>query len=93
VGQGLLPHFAQIEARIEARQKQRSAIEVWFLKVTGLSMKMEQYALGEKFVEQVVQARGVDFLNRVWDGPDTLPTEDELRTPTSWIARLDRAAA
>ena len=27
VGRGLLPHFAEIEARIEARQKQRSPIE------------------------------------------------------------------
>jgi coenzyme F420 biosynthesis associated uncharacterized protein len=93
VGQGLLPHFAEIEARVEARQKQRSPIEVWFLRVTGLSMKMEQYVLGEKFVGQVVQSRGIDFLNRVWDGPETLPTEDELRAPATWIARVDAAAA
>jgi coenzyme F420 biosynthesis associated uncharacterized protein len=93
VGQGLLPHFAEIEARVEARQKQRSPIEVWFLRVTGLSMKMEQYALGEQFVGQVVQSRGVDFLNRVWDGPATLPTEDELRSPATWIARVGAAAA
>jgi coenzyme F420 biosynthesis associated uncharacterized protein len=93
VGQGLLPHFAEIEARVEARQKQRSPIEVWFLRVTGLSMKMEQYALGEKFVGQVVQSRGVDFLNRVWEGPEALPTEDELRAPATWIARVDAAAA
>ncbi len=93
VGRGLLPHFADIEARIEARQKQRSPIEVWFLRVTGLSMKMEQYVLGEKFVGQVVQARGVDFLNRVWDGPETLPSEDELRDPAAWVRRLEAAAA
>src|SRR5207302_2597636 len=53
VGQGLLPHFTEIEARIEARQKQRSPVEQWFLRVTGLSMKMEQYVLGEAFVRQV----------------------------------------
>jgi uncharacterized protein (DUF2342 family) len=56
-------------------------------------MKMEQYALGETFVGQVVQSRGVDFLNRVWDGPEALPTEDELRAPATWIARVDAAAA
>jgi coenzyme F420 biosynthesis associated uncharacterized protein len=93
VGRGLLPHFAEIEARIEARQRQRSPIEVWFLRVTGLSMKMEQYALGEQFVGQVVQARGVDFLNRVWEGPQYLPSEDELRAPATWIARVEAAAA
>ena len=92
VGRGMLPHFAEIEARIEARQKQRSPVELWFLRVTGLSMKMEQYALGEAFVGHVVNARGVDFLNRVWDGPETLPTEAELRAPATWVARLDAAA-
>ena len=93
VGQGLLPHFGEIEARIEARQKQRSPVEQWFLRVTGLSMKMEQYVLGEAFVRQVVEARGVDFLNRVWSGPETLPTETELRDPRTWIARVEAAAA
>jgi coenzyme F420 biosynthesis associated uncharacterized protein len=93
VGRGLLPHFAEIEARIEARQKQRSPIEVWFLRVTGLSMKMEQYVLGEAFVRHVVEARGVDFLNRVWSGPEALPTENELRDPLSWITRVEAAAA
>jgi coenzyme F420 biosynthesis associated uncharacterized protein len=92
VGRGLLPHFAEIEARIEARQKQRSPIELWFLRVTGLSMKMEQYALGEAFVGHVVSARGVDFLNRVWDGPESLPTEAELRAPGTWVTRVDAAA-
>jgi coenzyme F420 biosynthesis associated uncharacterized protein len=93
VGRGLLPHFAEIEQRVEARQKNRSPIEVWFLKVTGLSMKMEQYVLGEAFVGHVVQARGVDFLNRVWDGPESLPSEAELRAPATWVARQDAAAA
>jgi len=91
VGRVLLPHFADIEARVEARQKQRSRLEQWFLRVTGLNMKLEQYALGEAFVKHVVDARGVDFLNRVWAGPEALPTEEELRTPAAWIARLEAA--
>jgi coenzyme F420 biosynthesis associated uncharacterized protein len=93
VGRGILPHFAEIEARIEARQKQRSPIEQWFLRITGLSMKLEQYALGEAFVRHVVEARGVDFLNRVWAGPEALPSEDELRTPATWVSRVEAAAA
>jgi len=49
--------------------------------------------LGEAFVHHVVEARGVDFLNRVWSGPETLPTETELRDPRTWIARVEAAAA
>jgi coenzyme F420 biosynthesis associated uncharacterized protein len=93
VGQRLLPHFGEIEARVEARQKQRSPAEQWFLRFTGLNMKLEQYKLGESFVGHVVQTRGVDFLNRVWEGPATLPTEAELRAPPSWVARVEATAA
>lgn len=92
VGRRLLPHFEEIEARVEARKQQRSPAEQWFLRITGLNMKMEQYALGEAFVRQVVEQRGVDFLNRVWAGPEALPTEAELRAPGQWVARQELAA-
>src|SRR5205807_6410520 len=48
VGKDLLPHFQQIHERVEHRQRQRSQAEQVFLKITGLSMKMEQYRLGEQ---------------------------------------------
>jgi coenzyme F420 biosynthesis associated uncharacterized protein len=92
VGRGLLPHFAEIEARIEARQKQRSPIEVWFLRITGLSMKMEQYVLGEAFVRHVVETCVIDFLNRFCSGPEALPSAAELRAPATWVTRLEAAA-
>jgi uncharacterized protein (DUF2342 family) len=28
------------------------------------------------------------FLNRAWDAPDNLPTEEEIRAPERWIARI-----
>ena len=31
------------------------------------------------------------FLNRVWTGPEMLPTLDEIRNPERWIARVDAA--
>jgi uncharacterized protein (DUF2342 family) len=54
---------------------------------------MEQYEAGERFVTAVIDDRGKDFLNRVWEGPDRLPTLDEIRTPSAWIARMEAAAA
>jgi coenzyme F420 biosynthesis associated uncharacterized protein len=90
VGEKLLPAYADIHERVEHRQRNRSPIEELFLRLTGLKMKMEQYALGEKFAGQVADARGVAFLNRAWQSADCLPTEAEIRAPDRWIERMDR---
>ena len=89
VGRELLPHFELIHERVEHRQRQRSQIEQAFLKLTGLSMKMEQYRLGERFVDHVVTERGISFANRAWQEPETLPTEAEIRDPGRWIQRME----
>jgi uncharacterized protein (DUF2342 family) len=44
-------------------------------------------------VTAVIAARGRDFLNRVWQGPDRLPSLAEIREPAAWIARVEAAAA
>jgi putative hydrolase len=93
VGSRLLPHFDEIHSRVEQRQKQRGQAEEMFLKLTGLKMKMEQYALGEKFASRVAEERGMEFLNRAWQDQEHLPTEAEIRSPDNWIARLERVAA
>ena len=90
VGEKLLPSYAEIHDRVEHRQANRSQIEELFLRLTGLKMKMEQYALGEKFAARVADARDVAFLNQAWQTPEWLPTEAEIRDPDRWIARMDR---
>jgi coenzyme F420 biosynthesis associated uncharacterized protein len=89
VGERLLPSYADIHERVEHRQANRSQIEELFLRLTGLKMKMEQYALGEKFAGRVADARDVAFLNLAWQAPEWLPTEDEIRDPDGWIARME----
>jgi coenzyme F420 biosynthesis associated uncharacterized protein len=89
VGRDLLPNFATIHERLEQRQRQRSQAEQLFLKITGLSLKMEQYRLGERFVDAVVNQRGIAFVNRAWQSPETLPTELEIRDPSRWIGRME----
>ena len=89
VGERLLPAYADIHERVEHRQANRSQIEELFLRLTGLKMKMEQYALGEKFAGAVTDARDVAFLNLAWQAPEWLPTEAEIRDPESWIARME----
>jgi len=91
VGRDLLPHFQMIHERVEHRQRQRSQAEQLFLRITGLSLKMEQYRLGERFVDHVVRERDIAFVNRAWQTPETLPTEAEIRDPGRWIRRMEAA--
>ena len=93
VGRALLPNFELIHERVEHRQRQRSQIEQLFLKITGLSLKMEQYRLGERFVDEVVRSRGIAFANRAWESPETLPSEAEIRDPERWIQRMEAGRA
>lgn len=55
--------------------------------VAGLKRKQRQYDEGEAFVRHVVDAGGVPRLNRAFEGPDQLPTMDEIGEPASWLAR------
>jgi coenzyme F420 biosynthesis associated uncharacterized protein len=92
-GERLLPGFAQMHDRFERRNQSRSALERAIMRLTGLDLKMEQYQAGERFVDSVIATRDRAFLNRVWEGPDNLPTLEEIRAPARWIARLEGSAA
>ncbi|MEN9933496.1 MAG: hypothetical protein RLZZ387_75 [Chloroflexota bacterium] len=90
IGGELLPSFHMIEERVKARQVNRPILEELFNRITGMDLKLAQYQQGEAFVNTVVAARGVRFVNRVWERPDNLPTMAEIRSPEQWIARIDR---
>jgi coenzyme F420 biosynthesis associated uncharacterized protein len=89
VGKDLLPNFELIHQRVEHRQRDRSPMEQLFLRITGLSLKMEQYRQGERFVDTVVRLRGISFANRAWHSSEVLPSEAEIRDPERWIRRME----
>lgn len=89
VGERLLPSYATIKERVEQRATNRSQIEKLFIRITGLALKMEQYRLGETFINRIVALRGIETANRIWEGPDYVPTLEELRNPESWLERID----
>jgi coenzyme F420 biosynthesis associated uncharacterized protein len=91
-GARILPNFGEIHDRFERRGERRGTLERAIMRLTGLDLKMEQYAAGERFADAVISERGRDFLNRVWTGPELLPSLDEIRDPHSWIARVEGAA-
>jgi coenzyme F420 biosynthesis associated uncharacterized protein len=59
--------------------------------VAGMEMKRRQYREGEEFVRGVLDAGGMDTLNRAFDRPEHLPKGDEVADPAAWVARVGAA--
>lgn len=93
VGRDLLPTYDTISRRFEQRKSRRSPADELFGRITGLKLKMEQYRLGEEFIDAIVAARSHDVARRVWEGPEFLPTMDEIRNPSAWLSRIDQMDA
>ena len=86
-GREALPSLDQLREALERRRRQASPLAKLLGKLFGLDMKMRQYQLGKKFCDAVVEAEGIEALNRVWRGPESLPTLAELDDPESWLTR------
>jgi len=88
LGRKLLPGFDRLEQAYRERSTGRSALEVLIWKLTGLDLKLQQYQKGEAFCRAVFDEHGMNALNRVWDGPDAMPTLKELGNPAAWHRRV-----
>ena len=77
-----------ISARFHERRQRRSGFERAVLRLTGMDLKLEQYARGERFVRAIAEARGRPALARIWDGPESLPSAEEISEPERWMSRV-----
>jgi coenzyme F420 biosynthesis associated uncharacterized protein len=59
-----------------------------FMKLVGIEMKMRQYEDGAKFISQVEKLASWDALSMVWEGPEALPTIDEIADAQLWLDRM-----
>ena len=88
-GRDLVPGVERISERFHARRDQKkTGVERAVMRLIGMDLKMEQYRKGEKFVAAIARAGGPAALNRLWDGPDSLPQEGEIEAPERWLARV-----
>jgi len=51
-------------------------------------MKMEQYRRGEAFVAAIAAVAGQEGVQRLWDGPESMPRDGEIEDPTRWMRRV-----
>ena len=93
VGEDVLPQYAGLREAMSRRRRNRSAPERILQRLLGLDLKMRQYELGKQFCDAVAERHGIATLNRVWDGPEALPSAAELDDPDAWAARAGGGSA
>ncbi len=92
VGRDLVPGVERISARFhERRNARRSPFERAVMRLTGMDVKLEQYARGEAFVRAIADGGGPAALNRLWSGPEMLPQPGEIDDPGAWLRRTGTA--
>jgi len=82
-------HFSKVLS--DRRQQARGPSKV-LQQILGLEAKLRQYAEGEKFVRSVEDVGGRRLFDRVWQGPEWLPTLAEIRDPSTWVTRVTPSA-
>jgi coenzyme F420 biosynthesis associated uncharacterized protein len=88
VGPDVVPTVETIRARFTMRRRGGGVIDRLLRALLGVEAKVRQYAVGSAFTKHVVLAAGMDGFNRIWEGPETLPTRAELADPGAWLRRV-----
>jgi coenzyme F420 biosynthesis associated uncharacterized protein len=88
-----VPGVEILRERLESRRASRGPLETIIGRILGLDLKLRQYELGKAFCDGVVERGGAGSLNRIWDGPESLPAPDELRRPEAWLERTATSVA
>jgi coenzyme F420 biosynthesis associated uncharacterized protein len=89
LGAQLIPNVQVIREKFDARRNQRRrGLDRIVSRLIGLDMKLEQYRRGERFVAAVAALGGTEAIDRLWQGPESLPSEQELDDPNAWVRRV-----
>jgi coenzyme F420 biosynthesis associated uncharacterized protein len=88
LGETLDPSVVAMRERLEHRRENRNPLETLIARILGLEMKMRQYRDGKVFCDAVVEAGGIETLNRAWESADNLPDPGEIHDPAAWLTRV-----
>ncbi len=80
--------YDDLRRKVDERRKGRGPVAQLVRRFLGLGMKRQQYERGKAFFDEVADMRGVAAAGRVWDSPETLPTDEEIETPGLWVERV-----
>jgi coenzyme F420 biosynthesis associated uncharacterized protein len=87
LGDRLVPNHQHMHDTLRARRNDPGAAERLIQQLLGFRQKLDQYAMGEKFIRRLYERGGMPTVNGVFAEPAALPTLDEVRDPDRWLAR------
>jgi uncharacterized protein (DUF2342 family) len=87
LGGRLVPGHQQMHDTLRARRNAPGTVDRLIQQLLGFRQKLDQYAMGERFVRRLFDRGGMDAVNRVFAAPEALPTMDEVRDPDRYLAR------
>ena len=88
-GQGRVPSADRFARVLRERRASASPATKLLQRLVGLEAKINQYAQGEHFIEEVERlGGGPAALEPVWRGASWLPTLSEIREPEEWLSRV-----
>ncbi len=87
-GRRHFPDFDTLDRAFRRRHDPPQSPERLLLWISGIAFKLQQYQQGERFLRIVHEVAGQPGLDRIWTGPEGLPTFAEVRHPERWLRRM-----
>ena len=88
LGRRMVPDHDRMHRVLHERRLTPGRTDRVLQQVLGLRQKLDQYALGERFIHQLHDKGGMALVNRVFETLANLPSLEEVRAPTHWLARV-----
>jgi putative hydrolase len=87
-GDGVLPERERIAAAYARRRSEPDQAEQFLQQLVGLELHRTSAGDAAVFCHEVARRWGPEALERIWEGPDQLPTLNEITDPVGWAARV-----
>ncbi len=89
IGAHLLSDYPRIHEALRRHRVERGEAGRFVEGMLGVELDRSHYERGQAFCSGVVERAGMPGLNRLWRGPEQLPTPNELEAPGLWLARIE----
>ena len=92
-GAGRVLAAKRFSSVLSARRQGGSPPVRMLRKLIGLESKLNQYEQGERFIAHIERVGGPRAVDACWEGPERLPSLEEIREPRRWVDRVGLAGA
>lgn len=89
----MVPNAERFERILRERRRAANPLSKAIMRLAGVEAKLNQYAAGARFIAAIEEVGGPRAVDRCWIDADHLPTLEEVRAPSAWLARMEPIVA